>query len=98
VNADFQWKEAQAAAQTIGLQLFLVDVSNDAELDAGFSTIVREQTRAVLVMSDIFFNVRRDRVIAFAAPQAIPAMYQFREYISDGGLISYGTSTADGYR
>jgi putative tryptophan/tyrosine transport system substrate-binding protein len=97
VSADFQWKEAQAAAQTMGLQPFLVDASNDAELDAGFSTIVREQTRAVLVMSDIFFNVRRDRVVAFAARQAIPAMYQFPEYVFDGDLISYGTSTVDGY-
>jgi putative ABC transport system substrate-binding protein len=48
-------------------------------------------------MSDVFFNVRRDRVISFAAQHAIPAMYQFREYVSAGGLISYGTSTADGY-
>jgi putative ABC transport system substrate-binding protein len=90
-------ERAQAAARTAGVQLFPVDASNDDELGAGFSTILQEQTRAILVMSDVFFNVRRDRVISFAAQHAIPAMYQFREYVSAGGLISYGTSTADGY-
>jgi putative tryptophan/tyrosine transport system substrate-binding protein len=97
-SADIEWKEAQVAARAVGLQLFLIDASNDNELDAGMSSIVQEQTRAILVMSDVFFNVQRDRVIAFAAHHAIPAMYQFREYISAGGLISYGTNTADEYR
>jgi len=45
-----------------------------------------------------FFDTRRDKIIAFAAQQKLPAMYHFREYVVEGGLMSYGTSLAEAYR
>jgi putative ABC transport system substrate-binding protein len=46
----------------------------------------------MLVVGDPFFDTRRDHIIAFATQQKLPALYQFREYAMDGGLMSYGVS------
>jgi putative tryptophan/tyrosine transport system substrate-binding protein len=52
----------------------------------------------IVVASDPYFDTRRDRIIAFAAQNRLPAIYQFRAYAFDGGLISYGPSITDAYR
>jgi putative tryptophan/tyrosine transport system substrate-binding protein len=52
----------------------------------------------MLVLGDPFFDTNRNKIIAFAAQQKLPAMYHFREYVVDGGLMSYGTSLAEAYR
>jgi putative ABC transport system substrate-binding protein len=51
-----------------------------------------------LVCADPFFDTRRERIVAFAAQNRLPAIYQFREYALGGGLMSYGISLPDGYR
>ena len=58
----------------------------------------QEQVGALLVGGDPYFNMRRDRIIAFAAKQRLPAIYQFREYAVAGGLISYGPNIVESYR
>ena len=52
----------------------------------------------MLVLGDPFFDTNRNKIIAFAAQQKLPAMYHFREYVVDSGLMSYGTSLAEAYR
>jgi putative ABC transport system substrate-binding protein len=52
----------------------------------------------MLLTASPFFDSRRDKIIAFAAQQKLPAMYHFHEYVVDGGLMSYGTSLAEVYR
>ena len=52
----------------------------------------------MLVVGDPFFDTRRGHIIAFAAQQKLPALYQFREYAMDGGLMSYGVSFPEAYR
>jgi putative ABC transport system substrate-binding protein len=52
----------------------------------------------LLVAADPYFDTRRDRIIAFAGKNKLPAMYQFREFALDGGLISYGPRLTDSYR
>ena len=52
----------------------------------------------MLVASDPYFDTRRDRIIAFAAQNRLPAVYHFREYAFAGGLVSYAPSITDAYR
>jgi putative ABC transport system substrate-binding protein len=100
LNPDFppaagQMRDIEEAAPKIGRRIFVTKASNDADLDAAFASIVRERIGALLVASDPFFDTRRRRIIAFAAQNKLPTIYQFREYAIDGGLLSYGPSITD---
>ena len=85
-------------ARTIGQSLVVLNASTDAELDAAFGALTQQRVTAMLTTADPFFDTRRDKIIAFAAQQKLPAMYHFREYVVDGGLMSYGTSLTEAYR
>ena len=91
-------KDVQAAAQTIGLQLIVVDTSSDRDIETAFATFVQRGAGALLVGSGPFLTSARERVAALAARHALPAMYHQREIVAAGGLISYGTSITDAYR
>jgi putative tryptophan/tyrosine transport system substrate-binding protein len=93
-----QLPDLKEAARTIGRRLVIANASHDEELDAAFMSLVREHVGALLVGSDPYFNTRRDRIVAFAAKERLPAIYQFREYAVAGGLLSYGISLTDSYR
>src|SRR5271166_639159 len=93
-----QLPDLKEAARTIGRRLVIANASHDEELDAAFMLLVREHVGALLVGSDPYFNTRRDRIVAFAAKERLPAIYQFREYAVAGGLLSYGISLTDSYR
>jgi putative ABC transport system substrate-binding protein len=75
-----------------GLQLPIVEVSADSEFAAAFASLVQLQAGALVVASDPFFNSRREELVALAARHAVPAIYEWREFAVDGGLISYGSS------
>jgi putative ABC transport system substrate-binding protein len=93
-----QLRDLEAAAPKIGRRIFVAKASNDTELDAAFAALLSQRVGALAVASDPYFDTRRARIIAFAAKQRLPAIYQFREYALDGGLISYGPSITDAYR
>jgi ABC-type uncharacterized transport system substrate-binding protein len=93
-----QGLELAEAARTVGRPIILLNASNDAELNAALAILVRQRVVAMLVVGDPFFDTRRDNIIAFAAQQKLPALYQFREYAVDGGLMSYGVSFPEAYR
>jgi ABC-type uncharacterized transport system substrate-binding protein len=86
------------AARAINQRLAVVRASNDAELDASFSSLVEQHVGAMLVTGDPYFDTQRARIVAFAAQNKLPAIYHFREYAVAGGLISYGPRITDGYR
>jgi ABC-type uncharacterized transport system substrate-binding protein len=90
-------RDAQEAARVLGLQLLVLNASTPSEIDAAFATMRQQRVGALLVGADPFFGSRRQQVVALAARDAIPAMYTNREFVEDGGLISYGTNAADGY-
>jgi ABC-type uncharacterized transport system substrate-binding protein len=92
-----QAQELEAAARTIGKSLFLSKASNDAELSTAFVALLEQRVGAVLVAADPYFDTQRDRIVAFAAKNRLPAMYQFREFAIAGGLISYGPDITDMY-
>ena len=88
----------EQAARTIGQRLLIAKASNDEELNAAFALLVQQGIGALQVATDPYFDTRRDRIIAFAAQNRLPAVYQFREYAFAGGLVSYAPSITDAYR
>jgi putative ABC transport system substrate-binding protein len=90
--------DTQEAARTRGRQLLVLNASTPSEIDAGFATFRQRRADALLVSSDPIFTGRRQQIVALAARDAIPAMYFNREYIPEGGLMSYGNDVADAYR
>jgi ABC-type uncharacterized transport system substrate-binding protein len=103
VNPNFspaarQLQEIEKATATIDLRLFTAKASDDAQLDAALALLLQHRVGALLVAADPYFDTRRDRIIAFAARNKLPTMYQFREFALAGGLISYGPRVTDSYR
>ena len=103
VNPNFapsarQLQQIEEAAGRIGQRLVVAQASTDAELDAGFVALVKRRADALLVAADPYFDTRRDRIVGFARRERLPAIYQFREYVLAGGLLSYGISITDAYR
>jgi putative tryptophan/tyrosine transport system substrate-binding protein len=90
--------DVHAAAQTIGLELKIFNAINPNEIDAAFAAIAGQRPEALVVGTGAFFVNRRREIVALAARLGVPAIYPFREYVADGGLISYGTSIANAYR
>ncbi len=93
-----QVKEIEVAAQTLRLPLHIAHISADADFDTAFAALVEKKAQVLVVSNDAFFNGRRERITVLAAHHRIPAIYDRREYITAGGLISYGTSYAAAYR
>jgi putative ABC transport system substrate-binding protein len=87
---------AQQAADAKGLRLEILKASTEAEIDAAFATAVQRQIGAVVV-SDPLFDSLAKQVAAAAARHAVPAIYLWRKYVADGGLISYGPIFTSAY-
>jgi len=90
--------ELRATASTIGQPLTFLNASTDAELDAAFAALTKQHVTAMLTVANPFFDTRRDKIITFAAQQKLPTMYHFREYVMEGGLMSYGPSLGEACR
>ena len=89
--------DAQEAARILGRQLLVLNASTPSEIDAAFATMRQRRVGALFVGADPFFGSRRQQIVALAARDAIPTMYTNREFVEEGGLISYGNDTANGY-
>src|SRR6516162_842856 len=96
--AERQAAGLRAAASTIGQPLTFLNASTDVELDVALAALSQQRVTAMLLVGNPFFDTNRNKIIAFAAQQKLPAMYHFREYVVDGGLMSYGTSLGEAYR
>jgi len=88
----------EKAAQMTSQRLSIFRVSNDGELNAGLAAVLQQRASALLVAADPYLDTRRQQLITFAAQNKLPAIYQFREFAVDGGLMSYGPSITDSYR
>ena len=97
-DTDAERADVMAAAQTSGQQLIILDVGSDRDIDAAFPTFVQRRVGALLVGTGAFLSSHRTRVIALAARHAMPTMYTGRDIVAAGGLMSYGSNIADGYR
>jgi putative ABC transport system substrate-binding protein len=95
--AEPQTRDAQAAAHSLGLKLRVLSAVSENDFDQVFSALVQQRADALFVTADPLFYSRRERLIALAARHAIPTLYEIREYVEVGGLMSYGTVFRDGY-
>jgi len=98
-TAERQTKDLQTAAHTLGLQIQIVNATSaPEEIDAAFNALDQKRVGAVLVGSDPSYAARGDQIISLAKRYAMPAIYELREFVDAGGLISYGTNIRDAYR
>lgn len=90
--------DAPTAARAKGLRLSIQNAGNDDEIDAAFTQFAKQRIGALLVGADPFFSQRRGKFVTLAARHAISAVYSLREFVAEGGLLSYGTSIAGQFR
>jgi len=91
-------KSAQEAARTLGRQLLVLNASTPGEIDAVFATLRQQPVAALLAGGDPYLSARRQQIVALATRDAIPAIYSNREFVAEGGLMSYGNDIHDVYR
>ena len=94
-SAETDIEDVQKAAGAVGQQISLLRASSEREIDTAFETIVQQRVNALLVAHDPFLFSRRDQFVALAARHGVPAIYEFREYVVLGGLMSYGSRITD---
>ncbi len=91
-------RDVQQEARAKGVQLHILKAATEGEIDAAFRTLVEAHAGALVGSSDPFFNSRREQLLALAAHHAVPAIWDWREFVVAGGLISYGISLTDSSR
>ena len=96
-NAEIRVRDVQEAAHTIGQQLRILYAGSEQQFDTAFATLVQEGIGALVVQNDPLFTNGRERLVALATRHAVPATYEYREFVLAGGLLSYGASVADTY-
>ena len=90
-------RDAKEAARAKGIRLEILIASTESEIDATFVSLVQMRAGALVVGADPFFNTRREQIVWLAARHAVRAIYQVREFVAAGGLISYGASITGVY-
>jgi putative tryptophan/tyrosine transport system substrate-binding protein len=93
-----QARAAREAARSFGLQLQVLSARTEQEIDDAFVKLVQLRAGALLVGSDPFFDSRREQIIGLAARYAVPAIFELREFVAAGGLMSYGPSLFEAVR
>jgi len=96
-NAAFRMKDLRDAAQVMGQQIHFFEVSSESDLDAAFAALVRRQIGGLLIVDDPLFSSHAARLVALTAQHAVPTIHYRREFISAGGLLSYGSSLSHVY-
>jgi len=97
-SAETDIADVQKGAGVIGQQVLLLRASSERDIGTAFKTVVQQRAAALLVAHDPYFLSRREQFVTLAARHAVPAIYEFREFVSAGGLMSYGSRIADNYR
>lgn len=97
-GVDAQKAQVQSAAQTLGLALHVLEASSERQFDAVFQAMVSQQDGALIVTPDALFLDRRVEIADLATRYKIPTMYELRNFVEAGGLISYGANPLEMYR
>jgi putative ABC transport system substrate-binding protein len=98
MERDARVASLQTAASSVGQQIRLFNVARQEDFDGAFAAMRRDRVEGVLVPNSTLFTNGREVLVAAAARHRIPASYEYREFVTAGGLMSYGSSNADSYR
>ncbi len=93
-----QLSEVQAAAKPLALQLQILEARDPKDFEPAFSAMTERGAGALLVLSDAVLNAHRERIANLAMKSRLAAIYEFKEFVEAGGLMSYGTNIVDVYR
>jgi putative tryptophan/tyrosine transport system substrate-binding protein len=91
-------RDAQAAANTLGLQLYVLHARSERDFDTVFATLAQLRAGALVIGADAFFTNHSEQLATLALRHAVPAIYAPHEFAVAGGLIGYGPSIADSWR
>ena len=97
-NAGMVSGSLHAAAHKLGLELHVLNASNDRDIDTAFEDLVRLRAAGLVIVTDAFINTRGEQIAALALRHRVPALFQTRALAVAGGLMSYGGSAFGAYR
>jgi putative ABC transport system substrate-binding protein len=95
LNTKLLWPQTQAGARSLGLEARLFTVREAAELSEAFDDMARDHAGGLVVLSDALLNSERRTIIGLAAQHRLAAIYEGREFVADGGLLSYGPNLSE---
>jgi putative ABC transport system substrate-binding protein len=98
LNTKSEQTAMAGAARAIGLEFQVVQASSEAQIEAAFATLAKQRIGGLIVSTDALFNSRIEQLVAMASHHAIPSVYFLRQFVSAGGLVSYGSSITEMYR
>jgi putative ABC transport system substrate-binding protein len=98
ILAEAQSKDLPAAARRLGLELQVLNASTERDFDSVFATLVQLRAGGLVIGGETLFTSGIEKLAALALRNAVPAIYQFREFAAAGGLMSYGASLTDAHR
>jgi putative ABC transport system substrate-binding protein len=96
--SETETRDLQAAARTLDLTLHVLHASSEQEIETAFMTLVQLRAGALVIGTDALFNSRSEQLAVLTLRHAVPAIYQYREFVLSGGLVSLGTTVVDTYR
>jgi putative tryptophan/tyrosine transport system substrate-binding protein len=88
-------RDQQAAARALGVQLHVLHASNERDFDAVFATLVQLRAGGLVIGTDSLFNTQKEQLAALTVRHGVPTIHQYREFVMAGGLMAYGSPTAD---
>jgi len=97
-NSERNIHDVRAVLQSGKQRLYVAEASTDAAIDVAFTTLVEQGVGALIVATDPFLYGRRNQVVGLEARNRLPAIYEWRDYVAAGGLMSYGASLVDAQR
>ena len=97
-NAEHLSSEMQLAARTLGVGLHILRASTQRDFDSIFAASAELRAGGLVIKPDPFFNEHTAQLAALAQRHSVPTIYQFREFVAAGGLMSYGSSLTDAFR
>ena len=91
-------RDIMDATRAMGIGLYLTEARSADEIDAAFNLLAEQPIGGLLIGHDPFFNSQREQIVALATELGVPAVYEHREFVLVGGLMSYGNLIDDNYR